>query len=266
MITLSVSTLCFDSFDDTSFRKTFELAPQVGFSNVEFAFFHAHNLTRTGVAEVRARCEQSGLSPSSFYATMIGGGERDQLTKDLSHKMRVVEAARELGCSLVCGTSARRGEYGGLDGVLTILELILPFCEEMGVTYALENHAGFNLENIDDYRTVFDRFDSPNLGLCVDVGHFHAAGIALDEVTREFGSRIKHIHLKDNRQFGKKDFAPFGEGTADNVGYLETMDARGYDGYAVVEFSPFSVNMDDPVAHRKTLEEARAMFGRFDGA
>jgi sugar phosphate isomerase/epimerase len=133
----------------------------------------------------------------------------------------------------------------------------------MGVTYALENHAGFNLENPGDFRRVFERFDSPNLGLCVDVGHFHAAGITLDEVNREFGSRIKHIHLKDNREFGIKEFVPFGEGTADNRGYLETMDARGYDGYAVVEFSPFSVKMDDPAAHRKALEDARAMFGAF---
>ena len=40
------------------------------------------------------------------------------------------------------------------------------------------------------------------------------------------------------------------------------MDARGYDGYAVVEFSPFSVNMDDPAVHWKALTDARAMFGR----
>lgn len=263
MITLSVSTLCFDSFDDTGFRKTFELAPQVGFTNVEFAFFHAHNLTRTGVAEVRRRCADTGLNPASFYATKIGGGERDELTKDLCHKMRVVEAARELGCSLICATSALRGEYGGLDGVLSILDLILPFCEEMGVTLALENHAGFNLESISDFQRVFERFDSPYLGLCVDVGHFHAAGIPLDDIDREFGPRITHIHLKDNRQFGTKEFVPFGEGSADNLGFLETMDARGYDGYAVVEFSPFSVNMDDQAVHRRALDDARAMFGSF---
>lgn len=263
MITLSVSTLCFDSFDDTDFRRTFELAPQIGYRNIEFTFFHAHTLTRRGVAGVRNRCKETGLVPASFYATKIGGGERDELTKDLCHKMRVAEAARELGCSLICATSAPRGEYGGLDGVLTILDLILPFCEEIGVTLALENHAGFNLENIADFRSVFDRFDSPNLGLCVDVGHFHAAGVPLDEIDREFGSRITHIHLKDNRQFGTQEFVPFGEGTADNRGFLEMMDARGYDGYAVVEFSPFSVKMDDPTVHRKALSDARAMFGRY---
>ncbi|MFW5826375.1 MAG: sugar phosphate isomerase/epimerase family protein [bacterium] len=77
-------------------------------------------------------------------------------------------------------------------------------CREAGILVALENHVGNNLENLDDYRRIFDEVDSPSLGICMDTGHFEAAGVSLDELIDEFSSRINHIHLKENRGFGAK--------------------------------------------------------------
>jgi sugar phosphate isomerase/epimerase len=37
------------------------------------------------------------------------------------------------------------------------------------------------------------------VGICVDTGHFHSAGVNTLEFIREFAPRIYNVHLKDHR-------------------------------------------------------------------
>ena len=54
------------------------------------------------------------------------------------------------------------------------------------------------LEQPDDFQRVLDALPDPRLGLCVDTGHFHAAGVDIPAFIRNFASRLCSVHLKDH--------------------------------------------------------------------
>jgi sugar phosphate isomerase/epimerase len=237
MIGLACSTLSCDGFGDSHFVKTFEILPQIGYRFVEFNCWHPGDLTPAGVASIGERCQASGLAPAAVYGSSFGGNNNHELSKDVCHKLRMIEAAQALGCRRIVATGARRGQQGGLDAILTVLREIVPVAEEQGVLVCLENHANNNLETLDDYARIFDAIDSPALGLCVDTGHFDAAGVALDAVVDRFATKINHIHVKEAAAKGVERFVPFGQGVTDNHRLLDRLVSAGYKGYISVEFA-----------------------------
>jgi sugar phosphate isomerase/epimerase len=62
--------------------------------------------------------------------------------------------------------------------------------------------------------------------------------VQLNDVIDTFASKINHIHLKENNQFGIKDFCYFGNGTTDNENVVKRMIENRYSGYVDIEVSP----------------------------
>jgi sugar phosphate isomerase/epimerase len=262
MIRLSCATLSFDGFGDNDFRKTFEEASQAGYRHIEFNCWHPRTLTPAKMADLGERCRKTGLRPGSLHISSFGGEGNVGMTKDLCHKLRAIDAARELGCRLVSATGVARGKEGGLDSILAVLRELMPVAEEKDVLVSLENHAGNNLENLDDYARILEEIPSSHLGITMDTGHFDAAGVSLDELIERFFDRINHIHLKENRGFGIKDFVRFGEGSTENERIVEKMISLGYSGYLVIEVSPeISKNDSRPF----TIEDLRKPYQMFHG-
>lgn len=237
MIGLACSSLSCDGFGDNHFVKTLEVAPQIGFRYIEFNCWHPSDLTRASIESIRRRCRESGLTPISVYGASFGGSNNHELSKDVCHKLRMIEAACELGCRRIVATGSARGKQGGLEAIITVLREITPVAEDRGVLVCLENHANNNLETIDDYDRVFAAIDSPNVGLCVDTGHFDAARVDLDQVIDHFAARINHIHVKEAAEKGVEKFVRFGQGVTDNIQVIERALAHGYQGYISVELA-----------------------------
>jgi sugar phosphate isomerase/epimerase len=147
----------------------------------------------------------------------------------------MIDAALELGCRRIVATGAKRGQAGGLESIIAVLEQIVPYAEETGVLICLENHANNNLETIADYERIFQTIDSRNVGVCIDTGHFDASGIELGEVVRALHPKVNHIHVKEAASKGVETFVRFGEGVTDNDAVIRTMIAKGYSGYISVE-------------------------------
>ncbi len=76
------------------------------------------------------------------------------------------------------------------------------------------------------------------MGMCLDTGHFDAAGVDTDVVMDLFMPRINHIHIKENNGFGVQNFTMYGEGTTDNHHIVHRMLKQGYAGYIAVELPP----------------------------
>lgn len=264
MIRLSCASLSFDGFGDEDFVGTFAKVNDAGYSHLEFNCWYPRTLTPAKMRDLAARCREAGVAPGSIHVSGFGGEGNHGLTKDLCHKLRGIAAVGELGGSVLCATGAARGTAGGLDSIITVLRELMPAAEEAGVLVALENHVGNNLENLDDYRRIFDAVDSPSLGICMDTGHFEAAGVSLDELIDEFAPRINHIHLKENRGFGVKEFVRFGDGTTDNVHAVERMVELGYSGYLVVEVSPEIGPSDDRPFTIDDLKKPYEMFRGYE--
>lgn len=237
MIGLACSSLSCDGFVDLHFACAFEVAPQIGFKYMEFNCWHPSDLTPQSIQHIRRRSKEVGLTPVSVYGASFGADSTFEVSKDVAHKLRMIEAARELGCWRIVATGTRRGAGGGLEEIITVLKEIAPVAEANDVLICLENHANNNLETIEDYVRIFEAITSPNVGLCVDTGHFEGANVALDEVVDRLGEKINHIHVKEAAAKGEPRFVRFGEGVTDNNRLIERAIERGYSGYISVELA-----------------------------
>ena len=253
MVRLSVSSLSADGFGDNDFVRTFELFPQLGFRHVEFNLWHPSNLTPAKIADIGERCHKAGLAPSAVYSSSFGGN----MAKDVGHKVRMMEAARELGCRRIVATGDKRGDPKAMDQLIRVLKELVPAADEMDMLICLENHADNVLENTDDYWRIADAIPSQRVGICVDTGHFEAAGVDMNDLIERLGPRVNHIHLKDNKEFGAKRFSRFGEGTVDNHNVIKRMLVLGYEGYINIELSPEIEGATGPLSAEDLLTPKR---------
>jgi sugar phosphate isomerase/epimerase len=236
-VRLGCASLSCDGFEDNDFVDTFRLLPTLGYTHVEFDLWHPGNLMRSKIVDLRSRAAAEGLVPAAVYGNHFGHGDKADVVKDITHKLRLIEAALELGCTRIVATGTRGRPPGGLDHVIRVLEHVAPEAEAQGVHICLENHFDNTIETLEDYEAIFDAVSSPAVGMCVDTGHFHASGIDLLGIADRFSERINHVHLKDCRGVGSEEFVALGAGEVDNHGFVERALGRGYRGFLIVELA-----------------------------
>ena len=235
-VELAIATICTDGFANKHHEPAMKFIPQFGFRNVELNLWYPDQITPHYITQLKQRCQDAGLKPISVQGSGFGGDGRSGTLKDVSHKLLMMQYARQLDCHIVKFTGSKRGTQGGLKTIIEVCKEVAPAAEELGVLVTLENHANNNLETIADYDQIFSAIDSPNIGLCLDTGHFEGVGIKLIDVVQRFHSRTLHVDLKDCREFGKgHDTVPFGQGVTDFDAFLKVLMSTDYRGYLVVE-------------------------------
>ena len=260
-IRLAVATICTDGFGNQHHEPAFKLIPQLGVRNVEFNLWYDDLLTPAYWDSLLKRCQDTGLTPVCVQGSGFGAAGAEGLKQDWAHKWKLLQAAKRLGCRRVKCTGSKRGTKGGLASVIAVCKELAPAFEEAGALLLLENHANNVLENIADYDTIFEQIDSPNVGLCLDTGHFEGAGIQLADVVERFHSRTLHIDLKDCKAFGKgHDTVVFGEGVTDFTAFLDLVTRRNFHGYMVLEQA--WAEPREPIV--ENLRKGVAMFRKFE--
>jgi inosose dehydratase len=132
-----------------------------------------------------------------------------------------------------------------------ILNRIASDCREIGVSAVFHHHAGTFIETPKEVARLCANTDPDILGLCLDTGHYFFGGGDPSEAVSSYGSRIRHLHLKDVRlsvlSRARKDkvgfldaiqrgvFCELGEGDVDLKTVVEDIASTGYSGWAVVE-------------------------------
>lgn len=109
-----------------------------------------------------------------------------------------------------------------LNRSLHVLNEIRPLCEELGISLAVENHSRAAEEQL---RFYFERFPASFVGFCFDCGHanFQKNFSQL----KAFASRLKALHLSDNKGEGDAHQPPFW-GTVDWRMVVEWIKSTGY--------------------------------------
>jgi sugar phosphate isomerase/epimerase len=233
-VQMAIATICMDGFGDENFAPSFDIAPKLGIRNIEFNTWYPRNLTPAGLEGIISRCARAGLKPIGVQGNAFTDGK----TPDVAHKLWCLEAARRLGARRVKFTGSKRGTNGGLASVIAALKELAPAAEAMGLLVLVENHAGNVLENVADYEEIFSAIDSPNVGLCLDTGHFVGANVDLDEVVEKFHTRTLHVDLKDTEARGKYRTVNYGTGAVDLHRCVKELLAHGYAGYLLIEQAP----------------------------
>lgn len=153
------------------------------------------------------------------------------------------------------------------DGVNRIAQKIKT---ELGLGTVFHHHAGGYIETPDEVRELFKRTDAELVGLCLDTGHWHFGGGYAVECIKEFGARVRYLHLKDCdaavhqrvrdegldyfQAVAAGVFCELGQGNVDFPAVIAEMEKLGYDGWAIVEQD---VLIDDPTAPKRISQANR---------
>jgi sugar phosphate isomerase/epimerase len=115
---------------------------------------------------------------------------------------------------------------------------LLPVAERFGIGLMIENLPG-EFNSVAQLSELLNPL--PQLGLHLDFGHanLEVSHNTSAEILREFGSRLRHVHLHDNRG-GRDDLhLPLGAGNVDVSGVVEGLKNCGYDDTITLEvFTP----------------------------
>ncbi len=145
---------------------------------------------------------------------------------------------------------------------------IVQALERCRVHGAVEGVFGHLCNDYYTTRVLIDHFDSDYLGVNFDPSHDVLKGnFDTGWLVRQWGRRIKHVHLKDAiglPEMGKFLFPMLGEGRVDWPGMFAALEAIGYAGYLSVEFESFAyyervLKGNTVEAARLSIEQARAL-------
>jgi sugar phosphate isomerase/epimerase len=108
----------------------------------------------------------------------------------------------------------------------------------LGIGIMIENLPG-SFNTVAQLAELLDA--EPELGLHLDVGHANlmVERNTTSEILQAYGSRLRHVHLHDNKGGGADLHLPLGCGTVDTAQHIKALQASGYDGTITLEvFTP----------------------------
>lgn len=103
--------------------------------------------------------------------------------------------------------------------------------EPYGIQIVVE-HPPSHRFGLTEICTILDA--DPRLGLHLDVGHAFVAGIDLEQLLDQLGSRLWHVHFSDNRG-QDDDHMPIGAGKIDWQATIRLLKQFGYDDVITLE-------------------------------
>jgi sugar phosphate isomerase/epimerase len=195
---------------------------------------------------IRSALERHGLGVvghTAFYLPLASGIE--EIRQASLHELkRCVDVFAAIGARWMNIHPDRhapmhdRRFYVGKN-VDTLSEL-LPYAAERGLGLMVENLPG----DFNTARELGELLDPlPELGLHLDVGHANllVAQSTVEELLAAYGTRLRHVHLHDNKGGSADLHLPLGTGTVDLRAAVRSLHAAGYDGTITLEvFTPDS--------------------------
>ncbi|MBU1936921.1 sugar phosphate isomerase/epimerase [bacterium] len=130
---------------------------------------------------------------------------------------------------------------------------VLMEAQECGVMLLVEN----TYESEPSFfERLFETYNNPSLGMCLDIGHAHCYGaFPPQEWAERFREQIKHLHLSDNDGETDRHWT-LGTGTVDSASVLEVF--AHLDERPTITFEvPFDTLEESLAFYRKSLESVR---------
>jgi inosose dehydratase len=182
---------------------------------------------------------------------------------DEMHRIRTAcELAARFGASrLVVGGGARRAagttpeDY---DRLASGLDAVADLAAEHGLEASYHPHLGTIVENPDELDRLMER---SRIGFCPDTAHLAAGGGDPAAQIRQYGERLRHVHLKDfSRATGQ--FLPLGAGDLDLLDVVRAVREADYDSWLIVELD--SYDGDPRAAAEQSLGHLRQLLSQAD--
>jgi sugar phosphate isomerase/epimerase len=247
------ASICYRGFADDEVVATLENAPAIGYRSMEIHGPVTWTVPAVKVFDLpamRGRVKASGMRCAGIYTPCWGGADDKEVAERAQAIAACVRFAEALGADHVTSTGASpRGEPGSLERVMNCIRQVLDrVSPQTPVKMTIEPHFGNVLQQAEDFHRVLEAIPDPRLGVCVDTGHFHSAGVDNLAFIRCHARRLYSVHLKDHR--GAVSVG-IGRGEIDLAAVVAALREVGYDRGLTVE-----LEVEDPQNLPRYTQEA----------
>lgn len=252
-----------------TFSKVIACAKQAGITGLEISAGRGSpsadpfKLKGPKAKQLRATVERHRLTVSSIahYANLTH--EDPKVREEISaNLLACVDLAVAMGTDTVCTLAGL--PPAGKDRIQVIEEdlagvlgPIVRYAAKKKVRIALENWTATNIQNLEQWRKLFEVIPDENLGLNFDPSHLYWLEIDYLAAVEEFAPRIFHTHAKDTiiyrhrlRQVGVQGrgwwrYCIPGLGNIDWGEYIGALRKAGYNGVLSIEHEDGSVGLEE---------------------
>jgi len=209
-------------------------APKHGFEWAELQGFPRQ--LRVGqppdVASLKKRVTQAGLQTAAVYGPGFGGASQEHVSASITNAARMIRIATEMDTDTFVATGGAPKAQASVGSAIQVLKAVAPDAEAAGVRICVESHFGSCIETAEDYDAIFSAIDSPNVGICVDNGHFDKAGVDTLALMEKYKDRIWHLHVKDQKAH---EGMALGEGELDLPALIQFLKGISFHGFLSIE-------------------------------
>ena len=129
-------------------------------------------------------------------------------------------------------------------GVVAQLGALGREARELGVEIAVEApHKGTLAERFDEVRALVELLDDTVVGVALDTSHVLNAGATIDEALECYGTRVRHVHLRDYGD-GSILVTP-GDGEIDFAAVFDGLERLDYEGSYSLELEGRDATADE---------------------
>lgn len=225
-------------------------------------------------AELRRALDARKLTLTSAFVP-LRWFHADKLPGDLDAMFAVARLLAALDCPFIvvadwlADPSLPAPDESAWKAAAAAMECAARRLQELGLRTVVHLEAGSYLATPDDQARLCALTDPDLIGICLDTGHYaYNFGEPRDAV-RQYGRRIRYVHLKDvdpavRERVSRENldfhtavrsgvFTPLGQGCADIAGVVSGLLSAGYTGWVVAEQDVLM-----PLNHGTPLDNARA--------
>jgi inosose dehydratase len=223
--------------DNKSFADILSEISSAGYDGAEASLSDVADKDK--VAEADKLFDKYCLKPSSLYS---GGTfhEANSATATVSDILKMSEFAVELGAPSI--TVNPGSKAGGAEKTDDELKVQAEYLNKLGeglkykeLSLVLHNHTPEIVSNAREFRSYCDLTDPEFVNVCIDTHWVYRGGVDPFELTEEYGSRIKAMHIRNSKDGVWME--DFGDGDIDYAAYRDLLEKIDYDGWVTVELA-----------------------------
>jgi len=232
------ASVCYRDYCEDEIEGMVADAPAAGYKFIELhgpKCWDAAAIDVFDPAEMKKKLDDAGLKCTGIYPPGFGGKDGDDIERRARAMAKACAHAEYLGCDYLDTTGAeQRAEDNApiLDRVVKMIERALELTPKSKVLLGLENHYKNAFEQISDYDYVLGRVKDPRVGINLDTGHFHSAGVDTVELIHKYKGRLHGVHIKDH--VGLQSVG-IGRGEVDFPAVIKALKEAGYERGLTVE-------------------------------